>query len=40
MNDDRAILRARMSVRRNETGPRQRVEAAAGVLRSLETLPD
>jgi len=40
MSDDRAILRARMSVRRNELGARQRVEAAAGVLHSLETLPE
>jgi 5-formyltetrahydrofolate cyclo-ligase len=40
MNDSRALLRARMSVRRNELGPRQRAEAAAGVLRSLETLPE
>ncbi len=40
MSDDRAILRARMSVRRNELGARQRVEAAAGVLRSLEFLPE
>lgn len=37
--DSRALLRARMSVRRNELGARQRVEAAAGVLRSLEALP-
>lgn len=40
MNDSRALLRARMSVRRNELGARQRVEAAAGVLRSLESLPE
>jgi 5-formyltetrahydrofolate cyclo-ligase len=40
MNDDRAILRARMSVRRNELDARQRVTAAAGVLRSLESLPE
>lgn len=40
MSDDRAILRARMSVRRNELGARQRVEAAAGVLHSLEALPE
>jgi 5-formyltetrahydrofolate cyclo-ligase len=40
MNDGRALLRARMSVRRNELGARQRVEAAAGVLRSLEALPE
>lgn len=40
MNDSRELLRARMSVRRNELGARQRVEAAAGVLRSLATLPE
>ncbi|MBN8737209.1 MAG: 5-formyltetrahydrofolate cyclo-ligase [Xanthomonadales bacterium] len=40
MDDSRALLRARMSVRRNELGARQRVEAAAGVLHSLETLPE
>lgn len=40
MNDDRAILRARMSVRRSELGARQRITAAAGVLHSLESLPE
>lgn len=40
MNDGRALLRARMSVRRNDLGPRERVDAAAGVLHSLETLPE
>lgn len=40
MNDNRALLRARMSVRRNELDARQRVAAAAGVLRSLEALPE
>jgi 5-formyltetrahydrofolate cyclo-ligase len=40
MSDSRALLRARMSVRRNELDARQRVSAAAGVLRSLESLPE
>lgn len=40
MNDSRALLRARMSVRRNELNARQRIDAAAGVLRSLEALPE
>lgn len=40
MNDSRALLRARMSVRRNELDARQRVAAAAGVLHSLEALPE
>ena len=40
MNDSRALLRARMSVRRNELGAKQRIAAAAGVLHSLETLPE
>lgn len=40
MNDSRALLRARMSVRRNELDARQRVAAAAGVLHSLENLPE
>ncbi|HEU0276831.1 MAG TPA: 5-formyltetrahydrofolate cyclo-ligase [Rhodanobacteraceae bacterium] len=40
MNDSRALIRARMSVRRNELGAKQRIEAAAGVLHSLETLPE
>lgn len=40
MDDNRALLRARMSVRRNELNARQRVAAAAGVLHSLEDLPE
>ncbi|MGH8152567.1 MAG: 5-formyltetrahydrofolate cyclo-ligase [Rhodanobacteraceae bacterium] len=40
MNDNRGLLRARMAVRRNELDARQRVAAAAGVLHSLETLPE
>lgn len=40
MNDSRALLRARMSVRRNELDAKQRIAAAAGVLHSLETLPE
>jgi 5-formyltetrahydrofolate cyclo-ligase len=40
MNDGRALLRARMSVRRNELEARQRVAAAAGVSHSLERLPE
>lgn len=40
MNDGRALLRARMSVRRNELDAKQRIAAAAGVLHSLETLPE
>lgn len=40
MDKNRALLRARMSVRRDEVNARQRVEAAAGVLRSLESLPE
>ena len=40
MNDTRALLRARMSVRRNELDAKQRIAAAAGVLRSLEALPE
>ncbi|HET7611388.1 MAG TPA: 5-formyltetrahydrofolate cyclo-ligase [Rhodanobacteraceae bacterium] len=40
MNDGRALLRARMSVRRNELDARQRIEAAAGLLHSLEKLPE
>lgn len=40
MNESRALLRARMSVRRNELDARQRVAAAAGVLHALETLPE
>ncbi len=39
MNDGRALLRARMSVRRDELDARQRIAAAAGVLHSLEALP-
>ena len=40
MSDSRDLLRARMSVRRNELDARQRIAAAAGVLRSLESLPE
>lgn len=40
MSDGRALVRARMSVRRSELDARQRVAAAAGVLHSLETLPE
>lgn len=40
MNDDRTLLRARMAVRRNELDAKQRVAAAAGVLHSLEALPE
>ncbi|HJR14550.1 MAG TPA: 5-formyltetrahydrofolate cyclo-ligase [Rhodanobacteraceae bacterium] len=40
MNDGRALLRARMSVRRNELDAKQRIAAAAGVLHSLENLPE
>ncbi|MGH8183604.1 MAG: 5-formyltetrahydrofolate cyclo-ligase [Rhodanobacteraceae bacterium] len=40
MNDSRALLRARMSVRRNELDAKQRIAAASGVLRSLEALPE
>jgi len=40
MNDSRALLRARMSVRRNELDAKQRIAAAAGVLHSLENLPE
>lgn len=40
MNDGRALLRARMSVRRNELEARQRVTAAAAALHSLERLPE
>ena len=40
MNEGRALLRARMSVRRNELNAKQRITAAAGVLHSLETLPE
>jgi 5-formyltetrahydrofolate cyclo-ligase len=40
MNDSRALLRARMAVRRNELGAKQRVAAAAGLLHSLESLPE
>lgn len=40
MSSSRALLRARMSVRRNELDARQRVAAAAGVLHSLEALPE
>ena len=40
MNEGRALLRARMSVRRNELDAKQRIAAAAGVLESLESLPE
>ncbi|HKV66034.1 MAG TPA: 5-formyltetrahydrofolate cyclo-ligase [Rhodanobacteraceae bacterium] len=40
MNDGRALLRARMAVRRNELDAKQRIAAAAGVLHSLEDLPE
>jgi len=40
MNESRALLRARMSVRRNELDAKQRIAAAAGVLESLESLPE
>lgn len=40
MNDNRALLRARMSLRRNELSARERVAAAAGVRHSLERLPE
>ena len=40
MNDSRALLRARMAVRRNELDAKQRIAAAAGVLRSLEDLSE
>ena len=40
MNESRALLRARMSARRNELDAKQRIAAAAGVLESLESLPE
>lgn len=40
MDDQRSLLRARMSVRRNELSAKQRIEAAAGVMHSLEALPE
>lgn len=40
MSDDRTLLRARLSVRRNELDARQRIAAAAGLLHSLEALPE
>lgn len=40
VSDNRALLRARMAVRRNELDARQRVAAAAAVMHSLETLPE
>ncbi len=40
MNDGRALLRARMSVRRDELDAKQRIAAAAGALHSLESLPE
>lgn len=39
MSDSRALLRARMAVRRNELDAKQRISAAAGVLHALENLP-
>lgn len=40
MNDNRALLRARMSLRRTELDAKQRITAAADLLRSLEALPE
>jgi 5-formyltetrahydrofolate cyclo-ligase len=40
MSDSRDLLRARMSVRRNALDAKQRIAAAAGVLHSLENLPE
>ena len=40
MNDGRGLLRARMAVRRNELDAKQRIAAAAGLLHSLENLPE
>lgn len=40
MNEGRALLRARMSLERNELDARRRIAAAAGVLHSLESLPE
>ncbi|MGH8233968.1 MAG: 5-formyltetrahydrofolate cyclo-ligase [Rhodanobacteraceae bacterium] len=40
MSDGRTLLRARMSVRRNELAAKQRIGAAAGVLHSLDNLPE
>lgn len=40
MNDGRDLLRARMAVQREELDAKQRITAAAGVLRSLEMLPE
>jgi 5-formyltetrahydrofolate cyclo-ligase len=40
MNESRALLRARMSLERNELDARRRIAAAAGVLHSLESLPE
>ncbi|TAN08627.1 MAG: 5-formyltetrahydrofolate cyclo-ligase [Rhodanobacteraceae bacterium] len=40
MDEGRALLRARMSVRRNELNAKQRIAAAAGVVHSLEMLPE
>ena|SRR5690348_2069091 len=40
MNDGRGLLRARMTVRRNELDAKQRIAAAAGLLHSLENLPE
>lgn len=38
--DGRALLRARMAVRRNELEAKQRIAAASGVLHALENLPE
>ncbi|HVX04553.1 MAG TPA: 5-formyltetrahydrofolate cyclo-ligase [Rhodanobacteraceae bacterium] len=40
MNYSRELLRARMAVRRNELDAKQRVAAAAGLMHSLENLPE
>ncbi|MGH8183928.1 MAG: 5-formyltetrahydrofolate cyclo-ligase [Rhodanobacteraceae bacterium] len=40
MNEGRALLRARMTVRRNELDAKQRIAAAVGVLHSLKNLPE
>jgi len=40
MSDGRALLRARMAVRRDELDAKQRIAAAAGLLHSLEALPE
>jgi 5-formyltetrahydrofolate cyclo-ligase len=40
MANNRDLLRARMALRRNELDAKQRIAAAAGVLRALENLPE